>query len=130
MILTINDRNPDAHKIHKIADILRNDGVIVYPTDTSYGFACSIFSKKAQQRIFRLKQTDERKFLSLVCYDLSQVAEYAMMSNWAYRFLKSLLPGPYTIVMNATSKVPNYMHNKRKQIGVRMPDHPIARAIV
>lgn len=130
MLLTINTDNPDSRKVRHVAQIIRDGGVIVYPTDTAYGFGCDIFNKKAVERIYQIKQASQKKLFSMVCYDISQISQYALLSDWAYRFLRAFLPGPFTLVMNATEKTPRTLHDKRKQVGVRMPENNIAQAIV
>lgn len=130
MLIKIHPVNPEARLITKIADILQNDGVVAYPTDTVYGFGCSIFSKKGIERIRQLKTLDPRKPISIVCHDLSDISRYAIVSNYAYRVLKRLLPGPYTFILTATREVPRMMQNKQKQVGIRVPDSPIPLAIV
>jgi tRNA threonylcarbamoyl adenosine modification protein (Sua5/YciO/YrdC/YwlC family) len=130
MLIKINPLNPEPRLINRIVHILKNDGVIAYPTDTVYGFGCSIFSKKGMDRIRQMKRLDPRKPISIVCHDLSDISRYAIVSNYAYRILKRLLPGPYTFILPATREVPRLMLNKQKQVGVRIPDSPISLAIV
>lgn len=130
MLINIHPQNPEPRLIKKVVDILKNDGVIAYPTDTVYGFGCSIFSKEGIERIRLLKTLDPKKPISIVCHDLSDISRYALVSNYAYRVLKRLLPGPYTFVLQATREVPRMMQNKQKQVGIRIPDSPISLAIV
>lgn len=130
MLIKIHPKNPEPRLIKQVVDILKNDGVIAYPTDTVYGFGCSIFSKKGIDRIRLLKTLDPKKPISIVCHDLSDISKYAIVSNYAYRILKRLLPGPYTFVLAATREVPRVMQNKQKQVGIRVPDSPISLAIV
>lgn len=130
MLIKIHPVNPEIRLIKKVVDILKEDGVIAYPTDTVYGFGCSIFSKKGIERIRQLKRLDPRKPISIVCHDLSDISKYAIVSNYAYRIMKRLLPGPYTFILQATREVPRLMLNKQKQVGIRIPDSPICIAIV
>lgn len=130
MLIKIHPQNPEPRLIKQVVEILQNDGVIAYPTDTVYGFGCSIFSKKGIERIRQLKKLDPRKPISIVCHDLSDISKYAVVNNYAYRVLKRLLPGPYTFVLKATGEVPRMMQNKQKQVGIRIPDSPIPLDIV
>lgn len=130
MLIKIHPKNPEPRLIKQVVEILQNDGVIAYPTDTVYGFGCSIFSKKGIERIRQLKKLDPRKPISIVCHDLSDISKYAVVNNYAYRVLKRLLPGPYTFVLKSTGEVPRMMQNKQKQVGIRIPDSPIPLDIV
>lgn len=130
MLIEIHPKNPEPRLIKQVVEILQNDGVIAYPTDTVYGFGCSIFSKKGIERIRQLKKLDPRKPISIVCHDLSDISKYAVVNNYAYRVLKRLLPGPYTFVLKSTGEVPRMMQNKQKQVGIRIPDSPIPLDIV
>lgn len=130
MLIKIHPVNPEPRLIKKVVELLQNDGVIAYPTDTVYGFGCSIFSKKGIDRIRQLKNLDPKKPISIVCHDLSDISKYANVSNYAYRIMKRLLPGAYTFVLPATREVPRMMQNKQKQVGIRIPDSPISLSIV
>lgn len=129
MIVKMYSENPNEKTITQIVDVLRSDGVIIYPTDSVYAFGCSIKSAKAIERIktLRGKQTDD---FSIVCEDLSRVAEYVKLDNTAFKLLKTNLPGAFTFILKASSKVPDKTLQKRKTIGVRIPANAIARAIV
>src|SRR5689334_8171300 len=102
MLLSINPDNPQQRLITQVVTALKNDGVIAYPTDTTYGIGCSIFSKKGVERIYSIKHRDKKKPFSFICSDLSDVARYAKVSNYAFKILKRYLPGPYTFVIDAT----------------------------
>ncbi len=130
MLLQINPQNPQARLISRIAEILRQGGVIAYPTDTTYGIGCSIFSKHGIERIYMLKQREKKKPFSFICADLSDVARYAKVSNYAFKILKRFLPGPYTFVLDASSIVPDLLTTKQKTVGIRIPDNRICLAIV
>lgn len=130
MLIRIHPENPQPRLIKQVAEILRNDGVIAYPTDTIYGIGCSIFSKKGIDHIYDLKGRDRKKPMSFICADLSDIARYAVVSNYAYRTMKRLLPGPYTFVLRATKEVPRMMQNRQQQVGIRVPDSPICLALV
>jgi len=122
----IHPVNPQLRLIHQAVEILRNEGVIVYPTDSSYALACCVGDKSGMERIRRIRKLDSRHNFTLVCRDLSEIATYAKVDNGSYRLLKSLTPGPYTFVLRATHEVPRRLQNpKRKTIG-RPPDRQCA----
>lgn len=130
MLLRVNPENPQPRHISRIAETLRQGGIIVYPTDTIYGLGCDIFNSKGVRRIYQVKQRDPRKPFSFICSDISDVANYCQVSNFAYKILKRHLPGPYTFVLEATRQVPGLLTTKQKTVGVRIPDNPIALEIV
>jgi tRNA threonylcarbamoyl adenosine modification protein (Sua5/YciO/YrdC/YwlC family) len=116
--------------VARVADTLRNEGVIVYPTDTVYGLGCDINSKKALDRVRRIKKMDQKRPLTFVFADLKQIATYAQVSDFAYRILRRYLPGPYTFVLKATKLVPRIVLTKRNEVGIRIPDNTICHALV
>ncbi|RII27264.1 MAG: threonylcarbamoyl-AMP synthase [Geobacter sp.] len=130
MLLAINPENPQERLIAKVAEVLERGGIIAYPTDTTYGIGCSIFNKKGIERIYILKQREKKKPFSFICSDLSEVARYAKVSNYAFKVMKRLLPGPYTFVMDASSIVPDLVQTKQKTVGIRIPDNPICLSLV
>lgn len=130
MILDINPDNPQPRLIAQAVEVLRGGGVIAYPTDTTYGIGCSIFSKRGIERIYLLKQREKKKPFSFICADLSEVARYARVSNYAFKILKRYLPGPYTFVLEASSVVPDLLLTRQKTVGIRIPDNAICLAIV
>jgi tRNA threonylcarbamoyl adenosine modification protein (Sua5/YciO/YrdC/YwlC family) len=130
MLININTQNPQKKDISKIAEILRDGGVIAYPTDTIYGIGCDIFSKKGIEKIYQIKGRDKKKPLSFICSDLSHISQFAKVPNYAYRIMKRLLPGPYTFILEASSEVPRMLVPKRKTVGIRVPDNEIALSIV
>ena len=130
MILQINAQNPQPRLISQSVDILNRGGVIAYPTDTTYGIGCSIFNKRGIDRIYQLKQREKKKPFSFICTDLSEVARYAKVSNYAFKILKRFLPGPYTFVLDASSIVPDLLTTKQKTVGIRIPANRICMAIV
>jgi tRNA threonylcarbamoyl adenosine modification protein (Sua5/YciO/YrdC/YwlC family) len=130
MLLAINPDNPQARLIAQVVTALQNDGVIAYPTDTTYGIGCSIFSKKAIERIYSIKQRERKKPFSFICADQSDVANYAKVSNYAFKVMKRYLPGPYTFVIDATSIVPDLLLTKQKTVGIRIPNNQICLALV
>lgn len=130
MLIAINHQNPQPRLIAQLVDTLKGGGIIAYPTDTTYGIGCSIFNKKGIERIYLLKQREKKKPFSFICSDLSEVARYAKVSNYAFKILKRHLPGPYTFVIDATSIVPDLLVTKQKTVGIRIPDNRICFALV
>jgi tRNA threonylcarbamoyl adenosine modification protein (Sua5/YciO/YrdC/YwlC family) len=127
----IHPTHPQPRLIKRAVDIVRAGGVIAYPTDSSYALGCHIGDKTAMERIRRIRRVDENHNFTLVCRDLSEVAQYARVSNADYRLLKANTPGPYTFILPATREVPRRLqHPKRKTIGLRVPDHVIAQALL
>lgn len=130
MLLSINPENPQSRLISQVCEHLRKGGVIAYPTDTTYGLGCDIFEKRGIRSIYKIKQRDERKPFSFICSDLADVSRYAQVSNFAFKIMKRHLPGPYTFVLEATRVVPANLVTRQKTVGIRIPDEPIALAIV
>ena len=129
--ITIHPQNPQSRLISQVVTVIRHGGVIIYPTDSSYALGCLIGNKTAMDRIRRVRNLDEQHNFTLVCRDLSEIASYARLDNRAFRLIKSLTPGPYTFILDATREVPRRLQNpKRKTIGLRIPDHPIALALL
>ena len=129
--LSIHPENPQQRLIAKAAAIVRKGGVIVYPTDSVYAIGCHIGDKQAVDRIRSIRQLDKNHNFTLMCRDLSELASYARVDNSAFRSLKAQTPGPFTFILPATSEVPRrLMHPKRKTIGLRVPDSPIAQALL
>jgi len=127
----IHPENPQVRLIRRSVEILLEGGVIVYPTDSSYAFGCQIGAREAMERIRRIRQLDAKHNFTLVCRDLSEITTYAKIDNQAFRLLKSLTPGPYTFIHEATKQVPRrLLHPKRKAIGIRVPDNVICRALL
>lgn len=127
----IHPENPQARLIKQAVEIIRKGGVVVYPTDSSYAVGCHIGDKSAVERIRRLRQLDDKHNFTLVCSDLSQLGLFAKVDTGAFRLLKAHTPGPYTFILDATREVPRMlMHPKRRTIGLRVPSHPIAMALL
>jgi tRNA threonylcarbamoyl adenosine modification protein (Sua5/YciO/YrdC/YwlC family) len=127
----IHPVNPQQHLIRQAVEIIREDGLIAYPTDSSYALGCHVGDKRGMERIRRIRGLDDSHNFTLVCRDLSAIAGFAKVENSAYRLLKSLTPGPFTFILRATHEVPRRLQNpKRKTIGIRVPDHPITRALL
>ena len=132
MLLDIHPRNPQPRHIRAVVDCLQSGGIIIYPTDTVYGFGCDIYHPKAVERICRIKQIDPAKAnLSFICHNLSHLSQYAKaISNPSFRLLKKYLPGPYTFILPASKEVPRILKSKKDTIGLRVPDNVIAREII
>lgn len=130
VMLSVHPRNPQQRHISRAVEILRDGGVIVYPTDTVYGLGCDITSKHAVERIVRIKGRDPKKPMSFVCSDLTHISRYARVSNFAYRILKRFLPGPYTFILESSREVPKMLLTKQRTVGIRIPDHPVCLALV
>ncbi len=130
MILQINPVNPQPRHISKVVDVLRKDGVIVYPTDTVYGLGCDIASKKALERVRRIKKFDNRRHLSFVFADLKTISLYAQVTDNDYKLLKRYLPGAYTFILKATRLVPRIVLTKKQEVGIRIPDNRICQALL
>ena len=130
MILEINPHNPQPRLIAQVVEILKKGGVIAYPTDTTYGIGCSILNRKALERIYRIKQRERNKPVSFICADLAEISRYAQVSNFAFKVMKRLLPGPYTLVLDAARSVPDLLMTRQKSVGIRVPDNAICLAIV
>jgi tRNA threonylcarbamoyl adenosine modification protein (Sua5/YciO/YrdC/YwlC family) len=130
MILEINTVHPQPRKIEQLVNTLRSDGVIIYPTDTVYGLGCDIGSKKALDRVRRIKKIDNKRHLAFVFSDLKLIAQYAQVTDWAYKILRKYLPGPYTFVMEATRLVPKIVLTKRNEVGIRIPDNVVCQEMI
>ena len=130
MLLKINPINPQQRLIIKTVDVLKAGGIVVYPTDTHYGIGCDIMNKKAIERIYQLKQRNKNKPFSFICSDLKNISHYAKVSNYAYKTMRRLLPGPYTFILEGSKLVPKIMLTKRKTAGIRVPDNKICLALV
>jgi tRNA threonylcarbamoyl adenosine modification protein (Sua5/YciO/YrdC/YwlC family) len=130
-LLRIHAVTPQRRLLGRAVEAIRAGGVIVYPTDSSYALGCNLGDKAALERIRRIRQTERDHDFTLVCHDLSEIATYAHVENSAYRMLRSLTPGPYTFILKATREVPKRLQDpKRRSIGIRVPDHKIALALL
>lgn len=127
----IHPESPQKRLIDQAADIIRNGGLAIYPTDSCYAIGCHLGEKEAVERIRQIRRLDKHHNMTLLCRDLSEIAIYAKVSNPAYRLIKSLTPGPYTFLLRATKDVPRRLqHAKRKTIGLRVPENPIVQALL
>ncbi|NOT83623.1 MAG: threonylcarbamoyl-AMP synthase [Methylococcaceae bacterium] len=127
----IHPENPQRRLIHQAIEIIRKGGVIAYPTDSSYALGCHIGDKQAVDKIRRIRQLDEKHDFTLICKDLTQVSTFTKMGNDAHRLIKTLTPGAFTFILDATKETPRRLqHVKKKTIGIRIPEHPVARLLV
>jgi tRNA threonylcarbamoyl adenosine modification protein (Sua5/YciO/YrdC/YwlC family) len=126
----LHPETPQARYIKRAVEVLREGGVIIYPTDTVYGLGCDIYNHDAVKRIYDIKNEAETKLFSFICPDLKDIAKYAKVSDYAYKTIKKLVPGPYTFVLPAAREVPKKLWTKRKTVGIRIPDSPIALTLV
>ncbi len=128
-IVEVDPVHPQPRLVERAAKVLEDGGLIAYPTDTYYGIGCDLESKKAIDRLYSVKGRDRKKPLAFLCPDLSDVARYAVVSNFAYRTMRQLTPGPFTFVLEATKLVPEMMRTKQRQVGIRVPQAPLMLAI-
>lgn len=130
--IRLYEENPDPRRVRQIADVLKNGGVIIYPTDTVYGMGCDITNQRAVEKICRIKGINPKKHnFSFVCADLSNIAQYTrVITKPVFKMMKKGLPGPFTFILEASSMVPKILHSNKKTVGIRVPDHSIPKAIV
>ena len=126
----IDPLHPQPRHVARAAKVLEGGGLVSYPTDTYYAIGCDLFQKKALERLATLKGRDQKKPFAFLCADLGEVAKYGIVSNESYRLMRRILPGPYTIVLDATRLVPRTALTRQRQVGVRVPDAPVALALV
>ena len=130
-LVEIHPKDPQQRLVAEVVAAIRNGGLIAYPTDSSFAFGCQIGDKRAMDRIRRIRQTDKGHNFTLICSDLSEISLFAKVENWAYRLIKSLTPGPYTFILQASREVPKRLQNpRRRTIGLRVPDHAIVHAML
>lgn len=130
-LIKIHPDNPDPRRIQQVVDVLKQGGLVIYPTDTVYGLGCDIFHPKAIEKIARIKNLKpEKANFAFICHDMSHLAEYAKVSTPVFKVMKRALPGPFTFVLPATAEVPRLLNNKRKTIGIRIPDNQIILTLV
>lgn len=129
MLVKIYEQNPSEKELRRVVEALQHDEIVIYPTDSVYAFGCSLRSAKAIERLRRLRIRSDAP-LTVVFDNLAQVAEYCRVDNAAFRILKRNLPGPFTFILPASSRVPDKALERRRTIGIRIPAHPVARAVV
>jgi tRNA threonylcarbamoyl adenosine modification protein (Sua5/YciO/YrdC/YwlC family) len=125
-----NAQNPQKRNIDHAREILEDGGLVIYPTDTVYGLGCDLFNKKAVEKIYRIKGRDKRKLLSFICPDLKNIAQYAHVPTPAYKIMRHLTPGPYTFILTATRLIPKVLLERRKTVGIRVPDNRICQDLL
>ncbi len=130
MYIEIDPKRPKPRLISRVVETLKSGGIIAYPTDTFYGIGCDIFNKHAIEKIYQLKRRPKTKPFSFICSDLTNISKYAQVTNYAYKTMRRLLPGPYTFILRGSKLVPKLMLTRRKTVGIRVPDHSICLAIV
>jgi tRNA threonylcarbamoyl adenosine modification protein (Sua5/YciO/YrdC/YwlC family) len=128
--IQINPINPQGRFIDRAVDFLRNGGLLIYPTDTVYGLGCDLFNKRSIEKIYQLKGRKKKGLLSFICADLKNIAKYAQVSTPVYKIMRHLLPGPYTFILPATRLVPKILLEKRKTVGIRVPDNIICQTLL
>lgn len=129
-MLVINSQNPQMRLIKKAADVLKDGGIIIYPTDTVYGLGCDLSNKRGIERIYEIKKRNKKRPLSFVCADLKHISQYAMVSDYAYKTMKRFLPGPYTFILEASRLVPKIILPKRPTTGIRVPENQICLSLI
>lgn len=130
--IRLYEENPDPRRVRQIVEVLRNGGIIIYPTDTVYGLGCDITNQRAVEKICKIKGINPKKHnFSFVCADLSNIAQYTrVISKPVFKMMKKGLPGPFTFILEASSHVPKILHSNKKTVGIRVPNHGVPRAIV
>jgi tRNA threonylcarbamoyl adenosine modification protein (Sua5/YciO/YrdC/YwlC family) len=126
----VNPRHPEPRKIAQAVKVLEEGGVALYPTDTVYALGCAIEQRRTIERIYRLRQVDTRRPPALICADVRDASKYGVVTDFAYRQMRRLLPGPYTILLEATREVPKVLLDKRRTVGIRVPESPVCAALI
>ena len=130
MLIKIYPENPNQKEIDKVVNVLRDGGLVIYPTDTVYAMGCDALNVRAVERICQIKGINPQKSnLSIICYDLSNISAYAKVSNAAFKLMKKHLPGPFTFILPTSSELPK-IYKSRKEVGIRVPDNNIIRTLV
>jgi tRNA threonylcarbamoyl adenosine modification protein (Sua5/YciO/YrdC/YwlC family) len=130
MYFSVNSQNPQMRLIRKAIEILQDGGIVIYPTDTVYGMGCDLFNKRGIEKIYEIKRRSKKQPLSFVCADLKDISRYARVSDYAYKTMRRLLPGPYTFILEASRLVPKIILPKRQTTGIRVPDNQICLSLV
>ena len=128
--VTVDDRWPNARQVGRIAEIIKQGGLVVYPTDTIYGLGCDMMNKRSVEKVYQMKGKDRKHPLSFICPDLKDIARFAVVSNIAYRLMKRILPGAYTVILPASREAPRLMMSKSATVGIRVPDHPVRQMLL
>lgn len=130
MRIELHGKTLNMRVVEEVVSLLKDGGIIIYPTDTVYGIGCDITQKAAIEKIYRAKGVDKQKPMSFICSDIKDISKYAKISTTNYRYLKRYLPGPYTFILPGTKEAPKALISKQKTVGIRLPDHPLTLAIV
>jgi tRNA threonylcarbamoyl adenosine modification protein (Sua5/YciO/YrdC/YwlC family) len=130
MLVTINSQNPQMRLIRRAVEILKDGGIVIYPTDTVYGMGCDLFNKRGIERIYDVQRRNRKQPLSFICSDLKDISRYTRVSDEAYKIMRRLLPGPYTFILEASRIVPKIILPKRQTTGIRIPDNRICQTLV
>jgi len=130
MLLEVNPINPEPRKLRRAVDALEAGQIIGYPTDTVYALGCDLFNKKAIDRLYQTKGAPRSRLFAFLCKDLADVSRFAVMHDYVFRTLRAHLPGPYTFILQATREVPRVVQSPRKTVGIRVPNHPVTRALI
>jgi len=123
MLLSVNSTNPQKRLIRQAVETIDAGGIIIYPTDTVYGLGCDLFNKRGIERIYEIKRRSKKEPLSFVCADLKDISQYAYVTDFAYKIMRRLLPGPYTFILRASRLVPKIIMPRRQTTGIRVPNH-------
>jgi tRNA threonylcarbamoyl adenosine modification protein (Sua5/YciO/YrdC/YwlC family) len=126
----LHPQTPQVRFINKAVDVLRSNGIIIFPTDTFYGLGCDLFNRGGVEQILSIKGESDTKLFSFICSDLKDISKYAKVSDYAYRTMKHLLPGPYTFILPAAKVIPKKLWSKRKTVGIRVPNHSVTLQLV
>lgn len=126
----LHPQNPQIRFMNKAVDVLKSGGIIIFPTDTYYGLGCDLFNMEGIKQILSIKNETDAKLFSFICSDLKDISQYAKVSDYAYRTMKHLLPGPYTFILPAAKVIPKKLWSKRKTVGIRVPNHSVTLQIV
>lgn len=130
MLVKIYPKNPNEREVCQVVKVLQNDGVIIYPTDSVYAIGCSLKSKKGLERILKIKGLKQKDIdFSIICTDLSNISKFAKVDNTTFKLMKKNLPGPFTFILHASNKIPDTFLDKKKTVGIRIPDNEIPLAI-
>jgi tRNA threonylcarbamoyl adenosine modification protein (Sua5/YciO/YrdC/YwlC family) len=130
LLLRVHPETPQTRFVEQVAQVLQNDGLVVYPTTSGYALGCLASSHKGRDRLYKLKGKDKAKVMALLFHDFSHIAQYARVSNFAFRTMKHVVPGPYTFILPSLNKTAKLLDTKRPEVGVRMPSHPFLTALL
>jgi len=130
LLIRVHPETPQVRFVEQVADCLSKDGLVVYPTNTGYAIGCLASSHKGRDRLYKLKGKDKAKVMALLFHDFSHIAQYARVSNFAFRTMKHVVPGPYTFILPSLNKTAKLLDTKRPEVGVRMPSHPFLMALL